>query len=530
MSLNIKISLYISIFFININSYSDLSSNKKKDRSSLGILLENIQNIQERTTLQHTKCNIDFELKKKDCVKRYLNQQKIIRIGLVESPGFGHQSASLALIDELTRLGFEGEIEVVVDDRFNDSDDISKKIARLIPQYDPKEKKKQIIKYNNQNISFTNMKKGDPSLKKENTLAIYGAYDFTKDITIKSSEITKIKDSVKSKKVIILQPHQWHQPRLILNFQKSKINGIDELNENALKKRNRTSIISETREVQATLKKQFKTYHQNIQQPPDINRFIAENFSESAENKKTEETNKLRSKEKTSVQLFDSIKRGEIDMMFNYGFHWAEAIEINVQAIKHAQKKGKAKGTVLLLPTEIPSTQLERLPKDIKTVRGDQPNTADIIKNVKPGEVIVVRMGGVPSPIFTEMMRYSTMPAIYEGANTTNKGRLLGKPNMTWDGSKTPFLIPPSGNQDEHKRVVQQLAAVEKAMLVLPTKEIINKENIDPESIEKIGQYIIDAMEKEGPVANYFDELQKEFSSPDNDITLSALAKIANCR
>ncbi len=112
-------------------------------------------------------------------IRGLLESQDRIRVFFSAAPGFGHQSATLAIARHLRELGFKGEIEGVYFDRDcewrHDQRPTSEKLAVLIPRFDPKRWEDQKIPKLNMTLrSYSSFaKRNDPV-----GLAITGGLDY----------------------------------------------------------------------------------------------------------------------------------------------------------------------------------------------------------------------------------------------------------------------------------------------------------------------------------------------------------------
>ncbi len=453
-------------------------------------------------------------------VKAYLQTQKVVRINVPNAPGLGHQAASVSVSEQLRSLGYKGVIEFICDDRSAPAGQApSNKLQSLLPGFVAGGDKIQDIPESN--IRVVVLKQGDPDLKTEVGLGIYGAHDdpMTHDLH----------GPVNAKNVIVLQPHQWHQPRMVSTKRivslpgqsATKKLGLDSLSNNYMKERHKANTAKETDALADTLKRSHMTYQVDLSPPSDLNALVTDQYELSASKleqqalgmpEKAEELNKkaadLRTRGETVNALFNEVKSGKVDMMMTYGIDFAPGLPVLAGGIRHAQNNGEAKGTVMLITGGCKDEALKDLPENSVVVEGNNPNAAEMIKNLEPGKILVLRLGGAPKPIFTELIRAGTMPGVYEGANTTMVGKLMGKPSMTWDSYKTPFI-----ESDGYSEVTAQLRAVEQCL-------------VGKGSAETVGNYIIGAMKPDSPVNRYFQAERDLFLQPENNSLVMGLDKL----
>ncbi|MEU8588767.1 hypothetical protein AB0C59_17470 [Streptomyces sp. NPDC048664] len=67
------------------------------------------------------------------------------------------------------------------------------------------------------------------------------------------------------------------------------------------------------------------------------------------------------------------------------------------------------------------------------------PDLADRIDSLGPDEVLVVSGGKLPQDVFRQLYRLGNMPAVLEGANTSNLAQLLGRPFFSVLTHHTPY-------------------------------------------------------------------------------------------
>ena len=71
-----------------------------------------------------------------DEVRRYLNAQPVIRVGLTVAPHMGHPSVTATVVRRLRQIGFTGQIEVIFRTE-GQNHDIVYRLAKVFPEFDP---------------------------------------------------------------------------------------------------------------------------------------------------------------------------------------------------------------------------------------------------------------------------------------------------------------------------------------------------------------------------------------------------------
>jgi hypothetical protein len=451
---------------------------------------------------------------KEESVKKYLQSQSIIRIGVVNAPGLGHQAAAVSTAAELRKMGFTGTIEFVCEDGDIQGDNKpSKKLEKLLSDQDLPQMGARIVS------------KGDTLETVD--LAVYGACDHY--------EGDKHKE-LGAKNILFLQPHQWHKPRFISQEKKLsivdrikgakrvRIKGLDRVSQEFLDKPE-TMSAQGTRKLQENLKASRMTFHLDLKQPDNLNEFVTAQYAEEAKNLESKgdaaKSEEAINRGAALNTLLDGCRSNKIDMMMTYGLDFKEGFHALISGIQYAQQEQKVKGTVLLVTTSCKNETLEPLPENAFIVDAKDPNAAEKIANLKDNQVLILRLGGAPKPVFTELIRESTLPCVYESANASNIGKLLGKPSMSWDTFKTPFLLPSENEESkttDHQAVLSNLKAVEGALQGQPT---------NGKKGEVVGNYIIDAKSENSITQQYFSAEKREFNDPENNAILTGLHEIA---
>ncbi|MDX3745891.1 hypothetical protein [Streptomyces sp. AK08-02] len=95
----------------------------------------------------------------------------------------------------------------------------------------------------------------------------------------------------------------------------------------------------------------------------------------------------------------------------------------------------------------------------------DDPELPRRIAQAKPGEVIVVEAGNLTQDLFRQVYLMGTLPAVVEGANTSNMLQVVGRPYFSVRTNTTPY-DPLAGTSDDAAALVE-LEKVTKAIVAL---------------------------------------------------------------
>ncbi|MER7930553.1 hypothetical protein ABTY96_46855, partial [Streptomyces sp. NPDC096057] len=80
-----------------------------------------------------------------------------------------------------------------------------------------------------------------------------------------------------------------------------------------------------------------------------------------------------------------------------------------------------------------------------------------------PGDVLIVKGGSLPQELFRQIYQLGTLPAIVEGANTTNALQLQGRPYFSVRADHTPY--DPITGTTEDREAVRELTRVTEAIV-----------------------------------------------------------------
>ncbi|CDG81146.1 hypothetical protein GJA_486 [Janthinobacterium agaricidamnosum NBRC 102515 = DSM 9628] len=468
-------------------------------------------------------------------VRQYLGTLDKIRIGVPKAPGLGHQAATLTMVQELRDLGFNKIIELIPE---NNDKATSKKLETLLPGYiDNGEAVQELLDKRIrvlQNIES----------HEKTELGIYAALDNPLNVDLHKN--------LNASKVLVLQPHQWHSPRFVsivpkkkllnhvgVGSTRPKIQGVDKISQDFISKTlgaensSQGRSHSSQRPDPATLSQSRLTYFsQLVAKPENLNFLVTLEYQKEADTLNAQaaklsasghpqEASLLRKKAfdrtacgETLNTLLTGVRKGKVDMMTTYGADFKVAITALAAGIQYAQKHSNTLGTVLLITGNCKDSALTDLPASTKIVSAhDSDNAIAQIRSLAKGQLLVLRLGGAPKKVFHELIRESTMPPVYEGANTNNIGKLLGQPHMSWNWMFTP-LIPPS--DPSQKTVIDQLQQIANGL-----------QGKAPTTVARdVGEYIISARTRHSPVRNYFADEQQEFLKADNNSVVVGLDRL----
>ncbi|SDP97438.1 hypothetical protein [Lentzea jiangxiensis] len=141
----------------------------------------------------------------------------------------------------------------------------------------------------------------------------------------------------------------------------------------------------------------------------------------------------------------------QVDLMPIYGLlELADFMRPGVSA--HLAEAVHSLGGKPAIMLEISSSSVPYIPEHkadwLKRADITAPDVAQQISSLADGDVLILRTGSLPQAVFQQMFQLGELPAITEGANSTNLVHLIGRPNVSLTEKNTPY--PP--DQDESTR------------------------------------------------------------------------------
>ncbi|HAM35152.1 MAG TPA: hypothetical protein DEB40_13675 [Elusimicrobia bacterium] len=353
--------------------------------------------------------------------------QDRIRVYFAPAPGLGHQSATLAIVRRLRDLGFQGEIEGVYFDKYwefpHDKRDVPEKLAIIIPGFDPANKEDQKIPALGMTLrSFSRFMQGSQRV----AIAATGGLDFLKHLKEAFGVAqTNFAEIFNVDVFLRLFPKGWQR------YQSDAIwkNGDAE-----------------------PLLVPMKEFHQFIYKLAD--RAAADEslaFLPSGSNKEGLKT------------LLAGLPGRELLPAYGLDLDFAspEAIHRLLLGLSEASPAPKPKGIVMPLLSSLDEklAQVERLiaeplssksitalskkrkkavlranarlKEKLRIVSVSDPGLATALKSLKPGQILLVKTGPVPAPIFEFLFAQSTLPPTLAGRNAVSIARMLGIPFLS---------------------------------------------------------------------------------------------------
>ncbi|NJC72019.1 hypothetical protein HC031_20195 [Planosporangium thailandense] len=348
------------------------------------------------------------EIRQRFAVHRLLTDpQRLPRLTVMidEALNFGHQAAGLTLIDSLRELGFDRQLTVV------SSSAVREKLADLAGDRLDALDWVDRDKYDAEQ-SYTDARVG---VDDGPPLVLIGASD---SVGPTEEEATNLLNYLGADTAMVFQPYAWRAgPRLAYHRagpgQPAHVidvgAGIDEY---AL----------------------FHTYVPPIGGVADARALLDAALSRPVAG--------------GLHAVVEAALGGSVDVMPVYGLHRLEEdIRSGAGATLAAalHEAGLDRPALLL---EISDSTVDFAPAYapawLHRADASDPGLAERIAALAPGDVLVVRTGGVPQDVFRLLYQLGTVPAVLEGANTANTAQLLGRPYLsprpetTYDATRFP--------------------------------------------------------------------------------------------
>lgn len=368
---------------------------------------------------------------------------KTVRVFVAAAPGYGHQASSVNILKRLIALGCPGPITVVYE--VSDTHPNLPKLKVLLPGFDP-ENPDAPFTLNGVPVRFTAFTPGQKPDLPAGDLCVCGGSE--------NQENLAAADRLDVRLYLQLQPFQW------------------EMGTNTLWLRDESDplILTEQKELggESFVQRAF---------------YMAEPDVPDTEWEKLTPTNALA----CARTVLEAVKDGTVDFMPVYGVGdkndeiptlpgTASGILFSLTAgIADAQTldgspitrpavfgvlatvsetawntyKGLVKATAAAYVNATDWSKANKLPERVVFFDGTPEQLAGALAEAKPGQIVVVRMPGLPPDVFNLLYAKATLPPVFEGKGTANLMLNLGAPYLhmaTSDDFVYPsaFLLPPN--------------------------------------------------------------------------------------
>lgn len=326
----------------------------------------------------------------------YLNRLGYVRLYFTAAPGFGHQSATLAIARRLRDLGYTGKLDAVYqeqDVRLGDPTHygtVAQKLEKLLPEFDANGPSQQYIASLDMTIR---PKSGLGLLSKKAPVAMTGGADHPESFL----------KTVKAKLFLRLGPTDW--------------GGYADT-------------------VYRNGGRRF-TVKRNADKP-----LLYSPASEPGAGMEV---------------LAGAARRADVLPLYGLVFATPGMIQDLVEAAKEVQTRRpdllRGKGVVmpfLLNESALWSMVARNYRNDprVKTASIGDPDLAGVIAALGPEDILLLKTGPVPPSMFEWLFRASTLPPTLEGKNAMTLARMLGIPYIPLKGNSLGDLKNHTHDQD----------------------------------------------------------------------------------
>jgi hypothetical protein len=368
----------------------------------------------EKTVVQNS---VDAEGRVRD----FLNQMPVIRVAVSYGGGSGHESAGATIVTRLRQIGYNGNIEVVYENRTKE------KLIYLFPPF----------------RSELGLVQNFPELKlKFYPLTQFMHSSYVADIEPVDLVISGAKDGVLSastymaKMALQLQPLKWARGSTLA----AKLNIEDP---DAGRFASDSEGLGELRGV---------GYAFDLPHPGNIESFIHNNMDHDAGLAK-----------KTSG-LISILKYQEFnDLLPVYGHQIAawdrsqlirlqRGLSLTLRSFPNATKGKMVVPIFNSVPYSAADIEMhmkngQYTADEFYVASIDDPNLNEKCRDLKKGAILFVLVGSVSKPIFEYIYNRATLPPIVEGMNSINLMQIIGKPYLPSAPHEGFHFVKPS---DKH--------------------------------------------------------------------------------
>ena len=433
--------------------------------------------------------------------------QNTLRIGVQQSRGFGHQDASVALMQDIASRSFVQFHMIFQNMTGSEGIPTAMKLAQLLPGFDP-HNANQTLSIGGLDLLATeeNLFMRTTSPEQRLPLGMVGASD--------KSDDTPWLDTLNVDEALMLQPYGWaidEDERYLLHHEPGYPDPV--LPFSGMSPSPKLARQSLGLPLSSTY--QFPIIDPWAATPGGIpEKYGAlETFARSAMRGQPPEVLK---KLPGLLHIFNATRAGATELMPIYGLHHHNIkaqiphILSNLAAGSRSfrSKQASPKPTVMMILSE-----LAQRPKNLginTTVTSiDSPNLAHSLQGLTPYDTLAVQTGKIPRDLFHFAYQSATLPGVFEGANTANLLQLLGKPFLSvFD----VFTELPTGTPDvEPGR--NRVESVSAALRSSPSKAVG----------ERIGRLFVDARDPTSDVGRYYASVHQEAISEENRQVVRAL-------
>lgn len=411
-------------------------------------------------------------------IQHLLEEIPAIRVHMVSAPGNGHQSANLRMIQRLRELGFKNRIQLIY------QAGASEQLEYLLPGFSPKQKSSQNLNTKELGaIELIAEENAKSALEEKMKLTLSAALDGAD----KSYEFHRHK--MNTDYYVQLQPRLW--------------------TENAAK-----------RGI-------FVTGHDKmhpLQHLSNLGPLTVSARSETLD----EQIARIKKVPEKGAALSELLKiKPKIDWMPAYSIDFTENPEGLMQKILQSLRKAAEqpkfdKPIIIPILTEFEKEEIQIFASAMEKIniayhQLKEPELLSKIAQAKPGEIILVQVGRLPSEAFDMVISHATLPILLEGKNLTQAALERGLPFLNVTGSLVDIeaeLKKKSADKMAKSHIRKAFASIDEI-----------KPNGSSQKTEKdLASFFTEA--KEGSVKDFFQTLRTDPNSLEKDLIARSLLEL----
>ncbi len=427
--------------------------------------------------VQLSSAETQVELKK---ISEFLKTLPLIRLHIVEAPGHGHQVANVNAMVRLRELGFTGRLQALY------SDSVAIQLSNMIPRFDPTKKTQQTHSVQLQSIEWIADSVAKNQIGRERVLlAIQGAHD--------GSVSHSLMAQLNAANVLQLQPRHW-------NHRGSTREILLETHESiSLEHLHNLGIVTADHKIE------------------NWNTFLSEQLAQSPQ---------FLLRQPFLQTLMEN--RAQLDLLPAYGIDYpfdpGKTIELVVSALRVAVAE---RSDLFTKPIVIPvfagfedenknALFLEKLKAlEVEHLSAENSEASERLTQLRPGEILVVHVGPMPTEVFDAIFKRATLPALLLGKNLTSMLLNQGLPFLNVIGS-TFGLAPLRAQLSSSERQL-----VESAFMALDSRSSREMQTSKP-----IARYFIDIQYPQSSLRVAFQAAKADAKSLNSDLMGQALIEL----
>lgn len=223
---------------------------------------------------------------------------------------------------------------------------------------------------------------------------------------------------------------------------------------------------------------------------------------------------------RTIAAILEGTALGTWDLLPGYGFHitGAESLDRVARSIRKAQVVlGRRRPIVFISMRHswVPSDALLKKP-GVRYFKAGDPDAATDLMALQPEQLAIVVAGGIPGPLFNQLILSATLPIVLEGAGTASFAIQQGIPYIALADNGS--IVEDSADMKGHKR----LKEVGKW---LSSSAQVEKEQ-EKSMIGKLAAVMVEAVQAGSEMAAYFRTLSAAVHQPEQQQMAAAFEQL----